>query len=124
MPIFLPSCSADGSACHGDPSDATSSQRRPYLGPASGTPDMSTIATILSALMKPSAEDPSMPLVTPGDATKSYLMQKMDNTQGKLNCSSGDIGTCGTLMPLGAAVLPTSTRDTVRAWINQGATNN
>jgi hypothetical protein len=100
--------------------------KRPYLGPGSGTPSCATIDMIVSALMKPSAEDPSMPLVTPGDATKSFLMHKMDNTQGTLNCSAGDLGgVCGTFMPnMAVSILPQAKRDAVRAWINAGAPDN
>jgi hypothetical protein len=126
-PIFKVSCSAMGSSCHGDPSVATGTVlKRPYLGPGSSTANSQTIATIIAGLMKSSAEDPSMPLVTPGDATKSYLMHKMDNTQGTLDCSAGDDGgDCGAFMPnMAIAILSQTKRDTVRAWINEGAPNN
>jgi hypothetical protein len=123
-PIFQTSCSASGIACHGDPTVTNApNQMRPYLGPPSGQADA---ATIIAALMKPSSEDPSMPLVTPGDPTMSYLMQKMDNTLSTLDCSKGDdMGSCGLYMPFTTpCCLPQSTRDTVRAWIAEGAPNN
>lgn len=127
IPIFQANCSTDGVACHGDPSVTTQSmEERPYLGPSSGTtPPQSTLTTILTGLMAKSAEDTTMPLVTPGSDTNSYLMHKLDNTLTGLDCSKGDFGgTCGLAMPYTASMLPQTTRDTIRAWINAGAPNN
>jgi hypothetical protein len=127
IPIFQVSCSMGGSTCHGDPSVATLPVlKRPYLGPASGTADAATIETILCGLMQPAAEDPSMPMVSPGSDTNSFLMHKMDDTQGTLDCSAGDdSGNCGAFMPnMAVTILPQTKRDTVRAWINEGAPNN
>ena len=126
VPVFQATCTSPATTCHGDPSVVTASMARPYLGPHSGTLDAATVQTILSGLSKPSAEDPSMPLVTPGDSTQSYLMYKMDGTQSSLDCSAGnDNGGCGAFMPnMAISILPKSKRDTVRAWIDEGAPDN
>jgi len=99
---------------------------RPYLGPATGTYTAMMISTIITGLEQPSAEDPAMKLVTPSDPTMSFLLYKMNGTQGTLNCSNGDFaGTCGLLMPYTMTnPLPQATRDTVQAWITEGAPNN
>jgi hypothetical protein len=123
VPIFQSNCTTGGIACHGDPGVTTQAQKRPYLGPQAGaTVPAATLATIGAGLMVSSAEDPSMPLVSPGSDTNSFLMHKVDNTLGSLDCSKGDDdGTCGLAMPYTAAMLPQTTRDTIRAWINGGA---
>jgi hypothetical protein len=133
-PIFQASCSLGGAACHGDPSVATvSGLKRPYLGPSTGTASATTIGTVLEALAQPSSEDPSMPLVTPGDPTKSYLMYKMEGTQATLasSCQAGDdnggvagMGQCGLAMPETGTILAQNLLDTVRAWVTEGAPNN
>ncbi len=98
---------------------------RTYLGPATGSVDATVV---LSGFVgKPSFEAPSMNVVTAGDPTKSYLMFKMDGQLGSLSvaCQSGDLGSCGALMPFGGSTpLPQATRDLVRSWITQGAKNN
>jgi hypothetical protein len=107
---------------------------RDYLGPATGTFSSAVTTQVLGAMLnKPSLEDPSMNVVTPGDSTKSFLMYKVDsNAAGDpllssltTGCAAGDLGNCGTGMPYpGATLLPQATRDTIRSWINQGAQNN
>jgi hypothetical protein len=128
MPIFRASCSAGAGMCHGDPSVVTmglgTGGNRTYLGPSNGAADP---AAIIAAMVgRPSFEDPSMNVVTAGDPTASFLMYKMDGELTALapQCSSGDIGKCGALMPITASqMLPQATRDKVRAWIAQGANN-
>ncbi len=126
MPIFQMSCATGGLTCHGDPNVTTQKElMRPYLGPPTGS--ASTTLILAGLVGKASAEDPTMPLVTAGDSTKSFLQYKMDGTQNTLaaDCTTGDYGSCGLLMPeTNAEPLPQATLDTVRAWINQGALNN
>jgi hypothetical protein len=132
-PIFQTNCSAGGTTCHGDPS-VTSNQSlgdRQYLGPVagSGTYTSAVITQVLADIVNvKSFEDLTMNVVTPGDATKSFLMYKMDGTQDMLDaqCTTGKLTPpCGLLMPWASTtVLPQTQRDTVRSWINQGAKNN
>lgn len=128
LPIFQASCAAGGVGCHGDPSvTSAGNQSRPFLGmpspaalPAAGS---SAASTILAGLVgKASLEDPSMPLVTAGDPTRSFLMLKMDGTQDTQTnaCTAGEMGSCGTSMPFGT-LLDQGTRDRIRAWIAMGA---
>jgi len=53
----------------------------------------------------------------------SFLMHKLDDTQGAFDasCTGGD---CGSSMPLGGSLLPLITRDSIRAWISSGAPEN
>ena len=126
VPVFQANCSMNGNNCHGAPTVTTLAQMRPYLGPpAPDTVPAATLTMIWSGLMVSSGEDPTMPLVSPGSDANSYLMHKMDDTISSLDCSKGDDqGTCGLPMPYTATMLPQSTRDAIRAWINAGAPNN
>jgi hypothetical protein len=69
-----------------------------------------------------STELPSMARVEPGDPANSWLMHKLDGTQGWFNpmCQGGF---CGSQMPLGGPPLVPEVRDAIRAWISQGAVN-
>jgi hypothetical protein len=53
------------------------------------------------------------PYVTPGDPSKSYLLNKMDNT-------SSSAQRCGDLMPQGSGATPSQVA-LVRSWIMAGA---
>jgi hypothetical protein len=81
-------------------------------------------ATVYAGLVGPiSQELPTMPFITPGDPSKSYLMHKIDGDQCAFEneCEGGQ---CMSLMPSGGAMLlPVGTRDTIRRWIAQGAKN-
>ena len=63
-----------------------------------------------------------MDRVEPGDPTLSWLIHKLDGTQGSFTaqCVNND---CGGTMPLSQPQLPTATRDAIRTWITNGATN-
>ena len=65
----------------------------------------------------------TMPYVTPGDATKSYLMHKMDGDQCAFDPSCLG-GFCQSSMPSSAPQLDVQQRDIVRRWISQGAKDN
>jgi hypothetical protein len=102
----------------------------------------------------PPLEITGMPYVTPGDPSKSYIMHKLDNDQcifttcvtmnmpvTTMQDTPGAPGVsnwCGASMPLNSDLLPDTaacggtgcndpakfSRNTVRAWIAQGALNN
>ena len=115
--VFNSNCGL--STCHGTPGTSTGNL---FLGSeaASGS-DSATVRTGLVGVA--SGELPSMPYVTAGDATKSYLMHKMDGDQ----CQYDDQcvkPSCLADMPNGGATLPVATRDIVRRWIAQGALDN
>ncbi|MGO9834524.1 MAG: hypothetical protein ACLP1X_09935 [Polyangiaceae bacterium] len=94
-------------------------------------------------------EETCMPFVMAGDPTMSYLMHKMDGDQCIVTCckegnaavmaAEGMAPWCGQFMPYQVMVLPAGpvcggstdcsqpgafARDTIRAWIAQGAMNN
>jgi hypothetical protein len=58
-----------------------------------------------------------MDRVEPFDSTLSWLMHKLDGTQGGFSCPS----TCGVQMPAGGMPLSQSVRDSIRTWIDNGA---
>lgn len=121
LPIFQQSCALSAS-CHGDPASAPV---QPYLGSADGGADAAAILAKLVGV--PSLEDPTMNLVSSGDPPNSFLMHKMDGDQCTLvaQCAGTGISmtyaNCGSSMPQGTPTLPAAIRDTVRAWIKQGA---
>lgn len=113
MPIFNANCG--NAACHGM-ADVPGGL---FLGAESASG--SDAATVRSGLVGVAAiELTTMPYVTAGDPTKSYLMHKLDwdVCQYEKQCTDA---TCGADMPSGGVQLPVETRDTVRRWIAQGA---
>jgi hypothetical protein len=69
----------------------------------------------------PSSELPSMDRVEPGLPASSFLMHKLDGTQGQFNAQCG--GSCGGTMPINQPQFTIAVRDSVRAWITNGAAN-
>src|SRR6266436_645997 len=61
----------------------------------------------------PSAEEPSLLRVKPGDPDSSYMVHKIE----------GLPGITGGQMPLGETPLPQATIDAIRQWITNGAPN-
>ncbi len=114
MPVFAHNCSS--SSCHGI---ADSPRGDLFLGAelAHGT----DASKVYAALAKPSGQLPSMPYVTAGDPSSSYLMHKLDADQCmyQTSCVGHD---CLQSMPYDTSALPVETRDVVRRWIAQGAT--
>lgn len=113
LPIFVQSCAF--SSCHGTMSAQNNGV---YLGERTGT---TPTATLIAGLEKPAPALPSMPFVTPGDPSRSFLMHKIDGDACTLDprCTNGS---CGGRMPQGGgAPLPVATREAVRRWIAQGA---
>jgi parallel beta-helix repeat protein len=104
--IFAGSCSA--LTCHGAGGSA----------PA-GLADLDDYDAGYDALVNiPATEPSSMDRVEPGDALRSYLMHKLDGTQGTV------LGGFGGQMPLGGGPLSQADRDGIRSWINSGAPKN
>lgn len=109
IPIFQASCATAGT-CHGAPSGIEI-----YLAV-----DASKASDLRKRTVGVASEElSSMPYVTAGDPTRSYLMHKLDGDQGTLQCT-GSIG-CGDQMPREAPPLDGASRDRIRAWIAQGA---
>ncbi len=91
---------------------------------------------------KMSVEDPSMPYVTPGQPTMSFLMRKVDGDFGSLTCVDNNslfqkysmqyslTSACGGQMPEQLMALDgddgglPGPRDQLRRWIAKGAKNN
>jgi hypothetical protein len=149
LPIFEHSCGLS-SSCHGDTTDRAA--RGIFLG-CDMTTSMNCAVTppvspqvyphLVGAMADKPLEETSMPYITPGDPSKSYLMLKMDdNLCSVTGCTMsnvpvtqagdvpGSVGAnqppnwCGVFMPYNVTVLDPAVRDTVRRWIAQGAMNN
>ena len=104
--VFGPVCSS----CHGSVGSAG----------LSGMGDCNTAYAALVGVA--STENPTMSRVAAGDPLLSWMMQKLDNTQGWFTAQCSGMF-CGALMPLGGPQLPLETRDSVRQWITDGALN-
>lgn len=68
----------------------------------------------------PSSQLPSMALVEPGNPARSWLMHKLDGTQGDFTAQCVR-RSCGGLMPANQPQLTAAERDAIRAWIAAGA---
>lgn len=102
-PIFEKYCSR----CHGS--------RFPRAGlQLVGAPAADLYAALVDV---PSTQLPSMDLIEPGNPAASYLVNKVNNTQGGLGCPRG----CGRAMPPRGAGLTPDELDTVNAWVLAGA---
>jgi len=67
----------------------------------------------------------TMNRVKPFYPLDSFLMHKLDNTQGTFDGTcTGPGGSCGSSMPLSQPLLPLATRDCIRSWISFGAPQN
>jgi hypothetical protein len=68
----------------------------------------------------PSTEFPAWDRIEPGAPERSWLIHKLDGTQGLFDdqCVGG---TCGAPMPLELPQLPPEARDAIRVWIAGGA---
>lgn len=111
VPIFdSRGCTSAG--CHGDfptplPSCADFSSR-PGFDLRQGRPVIVDV---------PSAEVPGLDRVEPRDPDGSYLVHKLQGTQGSA-------GGCLSQMPLGLPPLPDVEIELIRGWIEQGAQDN
>lgn len=102
QPIFTASCALAN--CHAGPS--------PVLGMnlASGLARASIVDV-------PSQEVPALHRVRPGQPDSSYLVHKVQGTQGS-------VGGLGGRMPLGGTPLSAEQIAAIRAWITAGALDN
>lgn len=102
QPVFTASCARAG--CHGG------------TNPAEGM-NLSAGEAYASIVNVASNELPSMDRIEPGDPDDSYLVNKIQGTQG-------NVGGSGERMPLGGGALPQGTIDLIRRWVSEGAANN
>ena len=79
-------------------------------------------AQIYAELQKVSPTATGEKFVVPGDPAKSYLMVKLEGKQAALAAKCAG-GSCGAEMPPGNA-LPSTSLETVRKWISEGAKDN
>jgi hypothetical protein len=89
-------------------------------GGLSGLNDCNTAHAMLVNVA--STELPTMDRVEPGDPTTSWIMQKLDGTQGWFTAQC-NFNFCGSQMPLIPPTLTQETRDAIRQWITDGALN-
>jgi hypothetical protein len=135
MPAFVANCSTT-IACHGQMHNAAVENL--YLG--SNANDSGGIASVYAGLVSvPSAENPSMNRVTPGDLENSFLWHKVSGDQnmdpavvsgcqrvanGPNPCSDCIAeAPCGIQMPFTGTLEP-SVRCLIQRWIANGAKNN
>jgi hypothetical protein len=102
QPIFTANCAFSG--CHGGSS------------PAQGM-NLSAGQAFQNTVNVASVELPSMDRIEPGQPGLSYLLNKIQGTQGT-------VGGSGQRMPLGGSPLSQDDINTVRAWVQAGAPNN
>jgi hypothetical protein len=102
QPIFTANCAVSG--CHAGSS------------PAAGQ-NLSTGLAYANIVNVPSVEAPALMRVRPSLPDSSYLVHKIQGTQGTVGGSGGR-------MPLGQPSLSDSDIATIRAWIAAGAPDN
>lgn len=102
QPIFTTSCAISG--CHAGGSPAVG------MNLSAGQAYQNTVNV-------PSVELAGMNRITPGDPEDSYLIHKIQGTQGS-------VGGVGDRMPLIGCCLTQAQIDTIRAWVDAGAENN
>jgi hypothetical protein len=91
------------------------------VGGDGGLEGLHTCATAHASLVDvPSAALPSRDLVEPGAPALSWLLQKLDGTQGAFDgqCVGSS---CGERMPLGETPLDADVLDAIRTWVLDGA---
>jgi hypothetical protein len=113
LPIFMANCSTTAT-CHGSPTGI-----EVFL--AGGAANAASIRKGIVGVK--AAELSSMPYVTAGDPTKSYLMLKLEGQEHQYDGQCTD-SSCGAQMPLEGAPLDATTQATIRSWIEQGALDN
>lgn len=131
MPIFQTSC--NDNLCHGD---RTRAQADLWLGPEEGDVSADDLETIVNTLTGKTSElNGDLRNVVPGEWESSFLMHKVDGCQNDLglDCDESQLAStavcgeaCGDGMPQDEDLYPLNDtdRNTIRAWIAQGAENN
>lgn len=102
QPIFTANCTF--SNCH----DAVDPQLGQSLAPGRAYASIVNVRSV---------EAPALDRVEPGDPAASYLVHKIEGTQGS-------VGGFGGRMPLGGGALPGAEIQLIRAWVEAGAPNN
>ena len=102
QPILTANCALSG--CHGGAS------------PAQGM-NLSAGQAFQNTVNVASAELPTMDRIEPGQPDQSYLVNKIQGTQAS-------VGGSGQRMPLGMSPLSQDDINTIRAWVEAGASNN
>lgn len=105
QPILSSSCAFNG--CHGGS----------ILEPPGKPMSLDAGKTYSNTVNVPALELPSMHRIEPGNPDASYLVQKIQGTQGS-------VGGTGERMPLGLPPLSQAEIDVIREWIANGAKNN
>jgi hypothetical protein len=131
MPIFKASCTF--SSCH----DRSAKKAGLVLGDPTSPTDASLLKEVRDSLLAPSTtvKSPVVPRVTPGDPTKSFVLDKLtgiQNDRGYAQCANQDprgssANTCGDPMPLGDAKFCATQTAKVLAiaqWIRDDAPQN
>ena len=101
-PLLNASCG--GSGCHG----GASPQQGMFLVTDSAYKYTVNVASVAV---------PAMDRIEPGNTSQSYLIHKLENTQGT-------VGGSGLRMPQGAPPLNVQTIRMIRRWVTAGALNN
>ncbi len=105
QPIFTSSCAFNG--CHGGS----------ILEPPEKPMSLAAGQTRSNTVNVPSLQAPSLDRIEPGRPDDSYLVHKIQGTQG-------EVGGSGERMPLGLPALTQGEIDLIRGWIADGARNN
>jgi hypothetical protein len=109
MPIITHSCAF--ASCHGT-----------AAGPTGGLTLVADAPTTYANIVGVASLDlPSMVYVKAGDPANSYLQHRIDGDACTLPACTAT--SCTESMPQGQDKLSVDARDTIRAWIAQGATN-
>lgn len=128
MPLFSRACALSASCHQGDAGQGIEGLG---LGPSTsmGAPDQATIDGIHAQLLGQAPGASPLPFVKPNDPVGSWLMAKIEYNTADLAVCSECTGECGDFMPQNPNPTPTSgytraERDTIAAWILDGAQNN
>ncbi len=124
MPIIARACNF--SSCHG-----TGKKAKLFMGPtkkelAAEGLDPMLLQLIHAAMIAPAETTDTLPRITPGDPSRSFMMLKMDGCLDEAEPCTAQTGAkgkhaCGDSMPQGAPKLACAERDLMRRWIAQGA---
>jgi hypothetical protein len=141
IPKFVSACGL-ASICHQDEVTDPKTQKV-FMGCMMAATNSCPFATAADAaptvymgiVNKTSQEEATMAYIKPSDPDNSYLLHKIDGTQGTLMCvpvsmdpivanAGGGRPPCGQPMPDGSPMAEPILRDLVRRWIAEGAQNN
>lgn len=107
VPLLSRACSQ--SSCHGSGSGQLKLEK------GNATQNYAALVNVASA------ELPTMARVSPGKPAESYLLHKVEGTQGSLDAQCVG-GTCQSAMPQGG-LLDAEDQALLRRWITEGAAN-